>query len=149
MRSEELNSRLDTAATGKATLLQSIKDLNSEVADLDAKTAEATNIRAAEHATYLKASADFKGAAAAVEDAIRVLKEFYADSLLQIQGKAPSDAAATIVGILETSGAEFTKMYMQVETTETEAVSALKKMQDEDKVTRATKLAEVSGAESE
>lgn len=150
MRSDELNSRLDTAAAAKAELEQSIKELNQEVADLDAKTAEATQIRAEEHATYLKASADFKGAAAAVENAIRVLKEYYEGaSFLQTKSKAQGDAATTIIGILETSGAEFTKMYMQVETTETEAVSAFKKMTDEDKVTRAAKLAEVKGAESE
>merc|ERR1719387_838014 len=145
MRSDELNSRLDTAAAAKGTLLQSIKDLNAEVADLDAKTAETTSIRAAEKATYLKSSADFKAAATAVEDAIRVLKEYYA-SFLQTKGKAKNP---TIIGILETSGAEFTKMYMQIETAETEAVSAFKKMSDEDKVTRAAKLAEIKGAESE
>merc|ERR1719387_1237547 len=145
MRSDELNSRLDTAAAAKGTLLQSIKDLNAEIADLDAKTAETTSIRAAEKATYLKSSADFKAAATAVEDAIRVLKEYYA-SFLQTKGKAKNP---TIIGILETSGAEFTKMYMQIETAETEAVSAFKKMSDEDKVTRAAKLAEIKGAESE
>jgi chromosome segregation ATPase len=143
MRSDELNSRLDTAAASKGTLLQSIKDLTEEIADMDAKTSESTKLRAEEHATYLKASADFKMAAKAVEDAIRVLKEFYAGS------GTTSDASATICGILETSGAEFTKMYMEVETTETEAVSAFKKMSDEDKVTKAAKEAEIKGAESE
>merc|ERR1719387_576053 len=143
MRSDELNSRLDTAAASKGTLMQSIKDLTAEVADLDAKSAEATKIRAEEHATYLKASADFKMAAKAVEDAIRVLKEYYAGA------GTTSDASTTICGILETSGAEFTKMYMQVETTETEAASAFKKMTEEDKVTKAAKLAEIKGAESE
>merc|ERR1719482_493542 len=60
MRSDELTSRLDTSAASKGTLAQSIKDLNAEIADLDAKTAETTSIRAAEKATYLKSSADFK-----------------------------------------------------------------------------------------
>lgn len=143
MRSDELTSRLDTSAASKGTLAQAIKDLSAEVADLDAKSAEAATIRAEEHATYLKASADFKMAAKAVEDAIRVLKEYYEGA------GTSSDASTTIVGILETSGAEFTKMYMEVETTETEAVSAFKKMTDEDKVTKAAKLAEIKGAESE
>merc|ERR1719265_2914014 len=59
MRSDELNSRLDSAATKKEQLQQSVKDLEQEVADMDAATAKATNIRADEHATYMKASADF------------------------------------------------------------------------------------------
>merc|ERR1719311_1218604 len=44
MRSDELNSRLDTAAASKGSLSQSIKDLSAEIADLDAKTAETTSI---------------------------------------------------------------------------------------------------------
>jgi len=151
MRSDELTSRIDGATAKKDELLQLIKDLNAEIAEDDAATAKATEIRAEEKATYLKASADFKGAAQAVEDAIRVLKEYYEGaSFVQVGSKQPkSDAAATIVGILETSGAEFTKMYMEVETSETEAVAAFKKMTDEGKVTKASKAASVTGAESE
>merc|ERR1719299_353401 len=106
MRSDELNSRLESASASKGQLELSIKDLTQDVADLDAKTAEATQIRAEEHATYLKASADFKGAAAAVENAIRVLKEYYEGASF-LQTKSKGDAATTIIGILETSGAEF------------------------------------------
>jgi len=151
MRTDELNSRIDSAATTKDKLNQQIKDLQQEVAEMDAGNSEATKLRAAEHATYLKSSSDFKGAAQAVEDAIRVLKEYYEGAaFLQAGSTQPkSDAAATIVGILETSGAEFTKMYMQVETSETESVAAFKKMQDENKVVRATKVSSVAGAESE
>lgn len=159
MRSDELKSRLETAGSTKASLEEGIKELQSEVAEIDKGTAEATKIRAEERASYVKASADFKEGAKAVEEAIGVLKEFYASTgaLLQVKvskqaptfAAAKSDAASTIISILENSGAEFTKMYMQIETSETEAVAAFAKMQDENKLAKATKLAEIKGMESE
>merc|ERR1719321_1637885 len=78
MRSDDLQSRLDTATSAQASKNEDIKELQKEIAELDASVASATKLRAEEHATYLKASADFKGAAQAVEEAIHVLKEFYA-----------------------------------------------------------------------
>merc|ERR1719265_3048212 len=148
MRADDLQSRLDTATSAKASREQDIKELQKELSELDASVASSTELRAAEHATYLKTSADFKGAAAAVEEAIHVLKEFYASSFIQVKGKASSENDS-IIAILENSGAEFTKMYMEAETAETAAVDAFKKLSDEAKVTKAAKTAEVSAAESE
>jgi len=149
MRSDDLQSRLDTATAAQASRNKDISELQKEIAELDASVSSATKLRAEEHATYVKASSDFKQAAAAVEEAIHVLKEFYASSsFLQVKGKAASDNAS-IISILENSGAEFTKMYMEVETTETGAVAAYEKLMDESKVTKAAKVAEVGAAESE
>jgi len=158
MRSDDLRSRLDSASAAQAALQEKIKELQGELAQIDASFAEATQIRNQEHTTYLKSSADFKGAAAAVEGAIHVLKEYYAgagSALVQTAASAPSfggnkgDAASGIIGILETSGEEFSKMYMEVETVEAEAASSFKKMGEERKVQKATKEADVKGAESE
>merc|ERR1719409_2461319 len=147
MRSDDLQSRLDSATAAKASKEMDIKELQKEIAELDASVSAATKLRAEEKATYLKASADFKGAAQAVEEAIHVLKEFYAGaSLLQAKGKAGNDS---IIAILENSGAEFTKMYMEAETTETAAADAYAKLMDESKVTKAAKTAEIGASESE
>merc|ERR1719146_41420 len=147
MRSDDLQSRLDSATAAQASLGEDIKELQKEISELDASVASATKMREAERATYVKASADFKQAAAAVEDAIHVLKEFYAgSSFVQIKGKTASD---TIIAILENSGAEFTKMYMEAETAEDAAVAAYEKLMDESKVAKAAKTAEVQAAESE
>jgi len=147
MRSDDLQSRLDSATAAKASKEMDIKELQKEIAELDASVSAATKLRAEEKATYLKASADFKGAAQAVEEAIHVLKEFYAGaSLLQAKGKTGNDS---IIAILENSGAEFTKMYMEAETTETAAADAYAKLMDESKVTKAAKTAEIGASESE
>merc|ERR1719399_2080121 len=100
MTLEKLQSRIDKASARKAELEQAIKDLEAEIAELDAGTAEATKLRAEEHETYLKASKDFSDAAAATEKAITILKDFYENAALlqtgaqrsQIKAKSDSDA---------------------------------------------------------
>merc|ERR1719252_250790 len=83
MTSDKLTSRIDKATTTKAQLEGSIKDLEAEIAELDAGNAESTKIRTEEKATNTKASSDFKLAAEAVQSAIGVLKEYYESALIQ------------------------------------------------------------------
>jgi len=159
MTVDKLTSRIDKASTTKAELEMKVKELESEIAELDKATAEATKIRTEEKATYMKSSSDFKQAAEAVTKAIGVLKEYYESALIQTSaskkqgqpdfGGAKSDAAHSIISILEMSAENFTKMLMEIETSETEAVSDFKKLSDENKVSKATKQAEVKGALSE
>jgi len=157
MTADKLTSRIDKATTTKAQLEQSVKDLEAEVAALDAGDAEATKIRTEEKATNTKSSADFKQAAEAVQSAIGVLKEYYESALIQVSsnkrqpsfGGAKSDAASSILSILEMSGENFTKMYMEIETAEQAAAADYKKLMDENKVSKTSKLAEVKGSLSE
>lgn len=166
MRAEKLQSRLDKATTRSAELEQSVKELEAEIAELDKGMAEATTIRQEEHATYLKASKDFKDAAAAIEQAIKVLKDFYAGtSFVQTSagqqseeddeedapalGGSKSDAASVIIGILEMSGEDFTKLLMESETEESLAQEAFDKLMLESKVAKAAKAAEAKGSLSE
>jgi chromosome segregation ATPase len=157
MTSDKLTSRIDKATTTKAQLEDTVKELEAEIAKLDAGNAESTKIRTEEKATNTKASADFKEAAEAVQAAIGVLKEYYESALIQTSsskrapdfGGAKSDAASSIISILEMSEENFTKMYMQIETAETEAAHDYTKLMDENKVSKATKQAEVKGSLSE
>merc|ERR1719421_1851012 len=158
MTSDKLSSRIDMATTTKAQLEDSVKELEAEIAALTKGDAEATKIRSEEHATYLKASADYKDAATAVQGAIGVLKEYYESALIQTKssskrqpsfGGAKSDAASSIISILEMSEENFTKMYMEAETEEGMAQKAYEKLMQKNKVSKASKEAEVKGALSE
>lgn len=167
-RKEKLQSRLDTATTKSAELEQAVKELEAEIAELDSGMAEATKIRMAEHETYVKSSKDFKDAAEAVEQAIKVLKDFYAGSTSFLQtsarqqseededddesdesGSKGSDAGAVIIGILEMCGEDFTKLLMESETEESQAQEAYDKLTLESKVAKAAKSAEVKGSLSQ
>jgi len=158
MKADDLQSRIDTATAGKAKLGENIKELQSELAELDSATKDATKIRAEEAATFAVANKDYKDGAAAVEEAIRVLKEYYASqSLIQKKSsKAPFSfgqtggaAADTIISILETSAEDFSRMSTQLETDESEAIAAFEKLMEESKASAAAKKDEIKAAETE
>merc|ERR1719201_2628573 len=114
---DKLQSRLDTATSKKSELENDVKELESEIAELDKGTKEATDVRQQEHADFLVASKDYKDGADGVEQAIMVLKEYYEGaSLLQKSaqpdfGAKKSEAATSILSILEMCAENFTKMY--------------------------------------
>jgi len=158
MTSDKLKSRIDLATTSKAQLENNVRELESQVAALTKGDAEATKIRSEQHATNAKASKDFQDAAQAVQGAIGVLKEYYSSALIQTTssnkrqpalGGAKSDAASSIISILEMSEENFSKMYMQTTTDEGMAKNAFDKLMKENKVAKATKEAEVKGSLSE
>jgi len=158
MTLDKLNSRIDKAAARTAELTESIKTLESEIATLDASVAEATKIRTEEAASNAKAITDFGDAAAATEKAIKILKDFY-DNAALIQtgsktnapefGEAKSDAGSVIIGILEMSNEDFVKLHSETSTAEAEAAEAYEKLMDDSKTSKAAKLAEVKGSQSE
>jgi hypothetical protein len=155
---DKTKSRLDSAASKKADLLETVAEVQGEIADLDKATKEATSLRAEEKADYVKSSADFKDAAEAVEQAITVLKEYYEGaSLVQVArgtkqptfGSKKSDAASTILSILEMCAEDFSKTYMELQQQEAIAVKQYEKLMSESAASKAAKTAEVKGMGSQ
>merc|ERR1719161_2706281 len=150
MTSDKLKNRMDSAAARQDQLKDLIGDLQKQLAETAAAEQEATKLRTEEKASNTKASKDYKDAAEAVTEAISVLKEYYASaSLVQTKAAAQGDAASAIIGILETSEEEFTKMYMETEADEKEEEAVYQKMRNEGAIAKAAKAAEIKGAESE
>jgi len=156
-RLDELNARLDQASAKTEELKDLIKELQAEIADIDKATGEATKLRAEERATYEKASKDFKDAGKAVEQAIGVLKDFYA-SLLQVPKKTTTakkifmqagGGGDAVIALLEVSAEDFSRMLTQAETEEEAAKEAFEKLMEESKESKTKKEAEAKGAESE
>jgi chromosome segregation ATPase len=154
---DEYQTRIDTATSTIDVLTEDIKTLEAEVAEIDKATAEATALRTKENTDYVKASTDFRDSAQAVAKAIEVLKTYYEGSFIQVSaknkqpefGSAKSDTASTIISVLEMSEEDFTKLLAEAEATEDEAAAAYKKLMDENKVSKASKLAEAKGKASE
>ena len=156
MKLDKTSARIDSARSGIAELGEAVKSLEGEIAEMDAAQAEASKIRSAENAEYLKASGDFKQSAEAVAAAIQVLKSYYEGAFIQLASKTTlkskakkSDIGGTIISILENAEAEFTKMLAEADTDEESAASAFSKLSQENKVTRASKQAEIKGKQSE
>merc|ERR1719161_3434265 len=155
--------RLEKAEARKVELMDNIEALTTECAEIDDANAEATKIRNEERSTFVKSEADFKMAAQAVLDAIDVLKDFYGESFMQIEttttspikfqapdlGGAKKDSAGGILMILDTMADEFSKTVAELQSNEREKKKAYEKMTNENAVAKATKEAEIKGAESE
>jgi hypothetical protein len=157
---DKYQARIDKASTAIEELNLSIKELEAEVAEIDKAQQEATKVRTAESEDNLKAMKDFKDSADAVIAAIGVLKSFYeGGALIQTSSKAhakqpefggaKSDAGGSIISVLEVAESDFTSLYAETETAEQQAADAYEKLTTENKISKATKGAEVKGKQSE
>ena len=164
---DDFASRKDKASSGIATLTEEVKTLQSEVADIDAAQRESAKVRKEEKDNYLKASGDVSASAEAVAQAIEVLKnDNEGASLVQLKssskvatgvtaakqpefGGAKSDSGGSIISVLETAEADFTKMLAEAEAAEKQAVDVFRKLADEDELAKVAKLSAVKGKQSE
>lgn len=157
---DKYQARIDKASSALAELKEAVKDLEAEIGEIDAATAEATKIRTEENADNVKAMKDFKDSADAVISAIGVLKSFYeGGAFIQLRsrthakqpsfGSANADAGGSIISVLEVAEEDFTRLYAEVEQSENEAADAYETLTTENKVSKATKSAEVKGKLSE
>jgi len=150
---DKFQARMDKAATTKAELQESIRQLQSEIQAMDAATSDATKLRAAENAEYLQAKSDYSQSAEAVEKAMSVLKSYYESgaALIQVDQKTKGngDTASSILSILEVSLEDFTRLLAETETAESTAVKAFEKLTEDNAVSKAAKGSEISGKQSE
>jgi len=143
------------AEANKAKLLEDIKLLEEQIAEIDSAQAEATKVRGEEHEDYLKASSDFKDSAEAVAKAVEVLNEYYTSaSFVQVKqapelGGAQTDIGSTITSMLEAAEEEFAKLLAETEAAEAAALNAYEKLTQDNKVSKTTKQGDVKGKTAE
>merc|ERR1719287_57726 len=153
---DKTSARIQKAEADKAKLLEDIKTLESEIAEIDAGQAEATANRQKEHEEYVKSSTDFKDSAAAVAKAIDVLSEYYSSAaFVQVSSKQPEfggasgDVGSTIVSVLEVAESDFTTLLAETEADEESAQTAYDKLTQENAITKTTKQGDVKGKTNE
>merc|ERR1719335_1524501 len=162
MKLDKFTARVDEATSKVAELTEAIKTLEAEVAEIDKAQAEATKIRTSENAEFKKVSKDYKDSAAAVAKAIEVLQSFYGGAaLIQLKSSTTlksktkakdakqGDAAGVIISILETAQEDFTSLLAESEAVESEAQSTYDKMTTENKIAKASKMAEAKAKQSQ
>merc|ERR1719399_1773157 len=159
---DKYQTRIDGGEATIAELTDAVKTLEAEIAEIDKAQAEATKIRTTENVENTKAMKEFKESADAVVKAMGVLKSYYEGAFLQTgaktqsKAKAPpafggakSDTGSSIISVLEVAESDFTRLYAETETAEDEAASAYEKLSEENKISKATKLADAKAKESE
>lgn len=75
---EGLKSKIDSAASTSATLKTQVKELSSELAELQKAQGNMDKARESEHAAYKEAKADLERGLEGTRSAIRLLREYYA-----------------------------------------------------------------------
>merc|ERR1719324_1217367 len=159
---EKLQTRIDGATARIAELTEAVKTLEAEIADIDAAQAEATKIRTKENADNVAAMKDFRQSADAVVAAMGVLKSFYeGGALIQTSSKshtvskrpefggAKSDTGSSIISVLEVAESDFTRLLAETETEEDANAQAYAKQTEENKVAKATKIADAYAKQTE
>merc|ERR1719316_1791355 len=122
-------------------MAKSIETLIKEQADLTEAMKEATELREKENAKNTRTIADAKAGAAAVGEALTVLKEFYASQALLLQEgkqvpemaayKGNQDGKGGIVGMLEVIESDFLRLESDTTTAEEENAAEYKTFVDD------------------
>merc|ERR1719217_686970 len=154
---DKLQTRIDGASATIAELTEAVKTLQSEIAEIDASQAKATEIRTTESADNKKAISEFSQSADAVVKAMGVLKSFYEGALIQTSsktgrpsfGSAKTDTGSSIISVLEVAESDFTRLLAETETAEDAAAAAYEKSTKENEVSKTTKLTDAKAKESE
>merc|ERR1719281_5131 len=156
MKLDKYQARVDKAESGIAELSAQIKELEADLGEIDKATAEATSMRTTENEDNTKAMKDFKDSADAVISAIGVLRQFYEAGPEFIQTSMSSKSKMSmqgdgsgIISILEVAEEDFTRLFAETEEAENQAEASFQKLLTENKVSKATKQAELKGKSTE
>merc|ERR1719171_593479 len=141
---DKLTSKIDKASASIATL-------QSELADLAKQQAAMDEMRAEEKAAYLKAKKDYEDGVEGLTMALEILREYYSAEPELLQGGQPtvstfsksSDAATGIIGILEVSQSDFSKLLADANVEEETAQKEYEKVSHENAVQKTMKEQDV------
>jgi chromosome segregation ATPase len=154
----KLTSKIDKAAAKSASLKDSVKTLQKELADVAKSQASMDKYRQEEHAAYTQAKADLELGLSGVRKALSTLRDYYGSaasaSMLQdgsdmtaameqpaapVKFEKASGAGGSIIDILEVVESDFAKNLASEETQEADASASYEKMTQENKITQTLK----------
>jgi len=160
----KLTAKVDKAASKSASLKDSVKTNQKDLAALAKSQAEMDSIRREESANYKVAKADLSLGLSGVRKALSVLRDYYgasaasASALLQndadmassmqqpampVQHSKAGGAGGSIMDILEVVESDFANNLAKEETQEADAAAEYEKTTQENKVTKSLKEQDV------
>jgi len=154
----KLTAKVDKAAAKSASLKDSVKTLQKDLAALAKSQAEMDKIRREQNGDYTQAKSDLEMGLSGVRKALGVLRDYYggaaAASMLQngddiaftmqqpaapVQHSKAAGAGGSIVEILEVVESDFAKNLPSEETQEADAAAEYEKQSQENKITNSMK----------
>jgi cell division septum initiation protein DivIVA len=153
---ETLHANIDELEASIAKLTEDLRTLAEEVAELTAAMAKATKLRQEEKAKNTETIKDAEEAEAATQQAISVLKEFYAkaaDATALIQQPIPEVFDSPykgmqaenggIIGMLEVIESDFARLESETKAAEATAQKEYDQFMEESKVNKAQKETDI------
>merc|ERR550537_1076766 len=148
---DKLQANVDEKEAEKAKLATSITELGDAIAEIKRTQAEATAMRSEEKEKNSATVKDATEGQAAVEQALKVLKDFYAgaaEALLQKKTirepyKGMQDESTGVIGFLEVILSDFARLESETSTDEDAAQSEYDKFMADSNQDAAVKQAEV------
>jgi len=148
---DKFTTRKDKATAAIEKLKEEIATLQSELATIAKQQSEMDKMRADEKAAYAEAKKDYEDGIEGLTMALQILRDYYAagsdEALLQqpevgTHSKA-SGAATGIIGLLEVSQSDFSKLLADATVEEETAEKEYEKISQENRVSTAMKDADV------
>jgi len=138
---EKLTTKIDQMVSRSTTLKEEVADLQKELSQLASSQAEMDNLRKQESADYVKTKKDVDQGLAGVKIALKVLREYYAQSDAAAHGA--SGAGAGIIGLLEVVESDLSKSQAELVATEESAAAAYEEETKANQVERVAKEQDV------
>jgi len=141
---EHLDSKIQRGESSKAKLTAEIAELEAELGQIAQSQKEMDGQRSEEHAAYLEAKADYEQGVEGVQMAIKVLKEYYGGSSFVQQPEVSTHSAASgestgIIGLLEVTESDFSKLLAETEADEKDSEDSYEKQTKANKIAKAEK----------
>merc|ERR1719271_1936838 len=128
------------ASASIAQITESVAELQAQLADIAKQQATMDEMRAEEKAAYVKAKKDYEDGVEGLTMALEILREYYSAEPALLQPSvsthsASGDAATGIIGILEVSQSDFSKLLADANVEEETAVKEYEKVSHENAAT--------------
>lgn len=141
-----LTAKIDQAAAKSAGLKREVRELQGQLATIAREQATMDKIRQESHADYVKAKADLELGIHGVQNALSVLRGYYAKAAALVQQPElpgthiiSGGAGTSIIGLLEVVESDFSKNLAHEETEESDALSEYEKVTQENKIAKTAK----------
>lgn len=136
---ESLSAKIAKAQSRISSLKEEVADLQGELSNIRKTDAEMTEMRQKEHAAFLQAEKDYSDGVEGVQMALKIVRDYYAESFVQESSSKATSAGGSIISILEVAEADFSKLLTEARESEADAQTAYDQLMDEDKLDSTTK----------
>merc|ERR1719274_219110 len=140
---EGLTTKIDEMTAKSKKLKEEVAILQKELAELEATQLEMDKIREEEHTTYVADKAEMDQGLEGIKLALKVLREFYGESFVQVQNGKATGAGGGIIAMLEVIEADFTKEIEEMVAAEEAAQAEYDKITKENEIAKTTKTQDV------